>query len=160
MVVLDENVLLTTESQYLEDGTEVGSDWESEKSYFMEFLEAEIKHYEAVHRTQVSHVCLAGTVGRWNGRFTGGKHLPFDSNPLDCLGNIYDVTVSIDEQRVIDIRCTHHDGTHVMNIYIISDSLYERWDRNGRFDTPEFYAWLIENRRPVRLRKANKFYNI
>lgn len=139
---------------------DVGTEWEHVKQMFSEFLQAEIAHYERVHRTQVFHICLAGTVGRWNGKFVGGKHLNFDANPLDCMGNVDDITVQVDEQRVIDILGHHHDSTHSMNIYLISDSLYNRWDNKGYFDTPEFYEWLVENRRPVRLRKANNYYKV
>lgn len=135
--------------------------WQTDKQHFYDFLQAEIEHYEKVHRTQVYHICLAGKVGRWNGNFVGGRALNYNDNPLECLGDVTDIDVDVmHNDRRIRITGYHHDGSHAMNIYIIPDSLHTRWDNKGYYDTPEFYAWLVENRKPLRLRKANTFYKV
>lgn len=152
--------IITTFAELDEDNQPIGMDWEAEKSYFMDYLQKEIESYERRYNTSVRYICLAGRVGRWNGTFVGGRQLNYDNNPLECMGNVDDITVSIDDNRFIDIRGHHHDGTHVMNIYLISDGLYEKWDAKGYMDTPEFYEWLVDNRKPLRLKKKNDYYNV
>lgn len=146
---------------FMDEELQVGYDWEAEKEYFKEFLDNAIKAYERRYNTMVRHICLAGTVGRWNGNFTGGRHLDYNDNPIEYMGNVDDITVHVNvDTKVIEILGHHHDATHCMNIYIISDSLYEKWDNKGNFDTPEFYEWLVKNRVPLRIPNKNRYYTV
>lgn len=94
--------------------------YEDEKNYFMEFLQNLIQNYEKQYRTTVECIGLVGRVGLWNGSPVGGRILNVDSNPIECMGQVDDVDVTVDEEGIITINGHHHDGSHRMNLYLLT----------------------------------------
>lgn len=172
-------VLLDTEHFYrgvAEDGTEhLGSyteltelgcqditwddtAWEDASDHFKEFVNSLVDAHEKRYNSSTSYVTLAGTVGLWNGSPIGGRVINYDHNPLYCLGNVDRKAVSVDDDGVLTISGYHHDGTHSMNLYIITDSAIEKLEAKGLWDTPDGYAHIVSTRKPVKLPKKNNFY--
>lgn len=140
--------------------------WEDEKDYFKEFLKESIEKYERKYKTDVLEVVLCGKVGRWNGTFIGGKVIQ-DYDALSMGDSVESIDVIIDEDNSICIEGSHHDGTHRMGIYFITNSVlrntgykayYENFGKEA-FDA-DFFVKLYSIRKPLKLRRKNGFYKI
>jgi len=64
---------------------------------------------------------MAGTVGLWHGRYSGGEIGEFEDL-------FYDITKDCDYWKFTDsnghlnLECTHHDGTHYVEFRILTDA--------------------------------------
>ena len=96
--------------------------YEDDRDFFFEFLNELITNYEKRYRTEVIGLRLGGTVGRWNGNPIGGKIIAVDSNPIEQMGSVETVEVVVEDDGVITILGHHHDGTHRMNIYLLTEN--------------------------------------
>lgn len=97
-------------------------DWESEKKYFMSYLEEEMEKYEKRYKTVVTHIALIGTVGRWNGSPVGGKLIYCNENPLEHMGNVDDIEVTLNDDKTFTVLGYHHDGCHRMDIHFMTEN--------------------------------------
>src|SRR5690625_5049798 len=100
--------------------------YEDELSYFFEFLNECINEYEKRYKTAIKHVAMAGHVGRWNGSPIGGRILSVDENPILHMGDVDKIEVRVDDDGVITLYGYHHDGTHKMNLYLLSENKLKR----------------------------------
>lgn len=96
--------------------------YDEEKMYFMEFLEILIKNYEKRYRTSVDYLGLVGRVGLWNGNPVGGRIIKSTNNPIEFMGNVDIIDVVLDDNGLITIRGYHHDGIHLMNLYLLTEN--------------------------------------
>jgi len=149
-------VLLSSEdyqdTQFHEDA------WVASKQYFGEFVQSLVSAHEKRYNSSTSYIALAGTVSLWKGGLTGGRVLNFDQNPLDCMGEVDEIDVIVEDDGTLTIRGYHHDGVHHMHLYIITDSAIEKLERKDLWDTPDGYAHIVATRKPVKLPRMNKFY--
>lgn len=81
-------------------------------------IEGLVERYENRYNTEIVSFILAGTVGRWNGRSNGGKHilLPqvIDSAEYD------DFEILVNEAGELEFHYIHHDGRHYMKLYFMT----------------------------------------
>jgi hypothetical protein len=96
--------------------------YECEKDYFMECLQSLIQAYEKRYRTTVDSIGLVGRVGHWNGSPVGGRIIDVNQNPIEFMGSVDDVEVTVDKDGVIRIHGYHHDGSHCMNLYLLTEN--------------------------------------
>lgn len=153
-----------------EDGFDVStiqwsqSAWEDEKRYFMDFLQSEIKQYEKRYKTNVECIALVGRVGLWNGNPVGGRMLSWDENPLECMGRVDEVDVRVEKDGSLFISGHHHDGSHAMQIYFLSENKLNKLDREWDacwfdFDANHFEQ-IYNDFKPLKLTKSGRaFYN-
>ena len=136
--------------------------WDDEKSYFMEFLNEQIKAYEKRYNTTVEKIALAGHVGLWNGSPVGGTAFDVENNPLERMGNVDDVEVSVLEDNTIELSGHHHDGSHRMNIYFLTGNKLNQLDREWNSSYFDFdyshFEFIYENFKPLTLTKAGRCY--
>lgn len=137
--------------------------WEDEKAHFNDFVLSEKKKYETRYKTEVLEIAMCGKVGRWNGSFTGGKIVDFD----DILQmNVDSITIELDDDDSILIKGHHHDGTHLMKLYFLTESnmkkskiwsSYNYGGANG-FDYLDF-GKIYDNLKPLKMSKSCKHFN-
>lgn len=136
--------------------------WSDEKSYFMEYLDDQIKAYEKRYKTTVQKIALVGHVGRWNGSFVGGRMLETDDNPLEKMGDVDDVEVSVLENNMIQVSGHHHDATHRMNIYFLTENKLNQVDKDWNSSYFDFdyshFEFIYENFKPLALTKRGRSY--
>ena len=144
------------------DTIEWSSDiWESETDYFNNVLEFEKNKYEKRYKTEVLELVLCGKVGLWNGSCVGGKLVSFN-NPIS-MGDVDDIEVTIEEDRTIVASGHHHDGSHHMFLYFLTESAMKK---AGIFNTYEYYGAdnftaddyeaIFDKLNPVKLSKNNE----
>lgn len=135
--------------------------YQDEKDYFMEFLQSLIKSYEKRYRTTVERIALVGRVGLWNGSPVGGRIIDIDDNPIEYMGNVDNVDVTVDEEGVITIHGHHHDGTHSMNIYLLTENKLQKvapdYLRFGDYDYRDMER-IYENLKPLKMGKVGIEY--
>lgn len=139
--------------------------WDAEKIHFNDILEFEKNKYEKRYKTEVLELVLCGRVGRWSGSPIGGKVVNFN-NPLD-MGNVDDIDATLEEDRTIFINGHHHDGSHHMALYFLTESAMKR---AGIFGTYEYYGTdgftaddfesIYNNLNPVKLSKNNEYCSL
>lgn len=121
--------------------------WQSQKEQFEETIDELIQKYEKRYKATVEYIALAGTVGRWNGEYIGGKIVSDSSEILETFTNCDDITVQTNEDGVIELIGYHHDGRHTMNLYFISYSRAEKM----RIDTDyENFAAIVGKLKPIK----------
>lgn len=72
---------------------------------------------------------VCGNVGRWNGNFAAGKVITFD-DIWKCWENCDYISI-YDEGGHFYIRSSHHDGTNLFEVKILTDKgaeIYDRWE--------------------------------
>lgn len=134
------------------------STWEEEKQYFNNCIYSLKKQYEKRYHTIVKKVVLCGKLGLWNGSPVGGKNVSETSFILDNMGNVDDIEVNIEDNGIITILGYHHDGTHRMNIYFLTEN---KLNKIGyELDDYRFYEKIYNTYNPVKLPKKNNYFNI
>lgn len=148
------------------DTIEFSSDaWESEINFFNNVLTFEKEKFEKRYNTEVLELVLCGKVGLWNGSCVGGKLVSFD-NPIS-MRDVEDVDVTIEEDRTIVISGHHHDGSHHMLLYFLTEGTMKK---AGIFNTYEYYGAdnftandyeaIFDKLNPVKLSKNNEYYSL
>ncbi|QST02177.1 hypothetical protein IMZ31_22250 (plasmid) [Pontibacillus sp. ALD_SL1] len=137
--------------------------WNDEKNYFASYLNNEIERYEKRYRTEVTHIALAGRVGVWNGPFYGGRIIDAETNPLECMGDVDDTEVDIDpDSKLVTLLGHHHDGTHRMNLYFLTEHKGKKYFSNFGEDpkdaAPEEFERLIKEAKPLKHSKEGEGY--
>lgn len=133
--------------------------WYDEKDYFHDYIRSEIASFEKRYRTTVTAIALVGVVGVWNGPFIGGKITSSESNPLDSMGDVDDVEVVKEDDGSIAILGHHHDGTHHMYLYFLTDSFMEKHSFTRRYYAVETLKLIRDKRKCLKLTKnGQSFY--
>lgn len=138
--------------------------WESECEYFKDFIKESVKKHEKRFNSPVLEVALCGIVELWNHSPVGGKIVE-DFNVLYFGGSVEGIEVVIEDDYTITILGHHHDGTHKMGIYFITDSVLkdtgykESYENEGKnaLDA-NFFEKLYEKRKPIKLNKNNSYF--
>lgn len=92
--------------------------WVDEKTYFSEFLKKCQNHYRRETGKKATKIVLCGSVGTWQGDFTGGKVVEKDGHPFDAS---YDrLYVTLDVYGDVTVCFSHHDGTHRMGLFLFT----------------------------------------
>lgn len=76
-----------------------------------------------------NQVLFIGSVGRWNGTFAGGKIGDFSTLFTEAIEDC-DYYKIWEEDKVLNLKCSHHDGDNYYQIYVLTDEgleLYENW---------------------------------
>lgn len=132
------------------------SAWDDEKMYFMEMMDNAILSHEKRYGTDIVRIALAGTVGLWNRSPIGGRLLPLDANPLEHMGSVDDISVVQDENGVVTIKGHHHDGTHRMQVYLLSENMLDKinplWNSSYYELEPEDFMKIHETRKPMKVK--------
>lgn len=70
---------------------------------------------------------VRGQVGRWNGNFEiEPETFPTLERAIySCIKDCEYVTITQTEDGAIDIRATHHDGSHMFTIHKLNNLMYE-----------------------------------
>ena len=139
-------------------------EWTDEEIYFNDFIAHKIKAYEKQYRTNVVALAIVGRLGLWNGSPVGGKMIGKYASPFDPFRSVDALEVDVDEDNVITILGHHHDGTHEMHIYPLTES---RWKKiSGGYSDPfdataDDFEKIYEDMRPLRFTKKDyDYYNV
>lgn len=68
---------------------------------------------------------LDASLGRWNGRYKGGKIINADEGQLRSILSDYDEVSLLDTDKGVQIEGIHHDGTDYYQLYTIPQNLTE-----------------------------------
>lgn len=68
---------------------------------------------------------LDASLGRWNGRYKGGKIINADEGQLRSILSDYDEVSLLDTDKGVQIEGIHHDGTDYYQLYTIPQDLTE-----------------------------------
>lgn len=132
------------------------SAWEDEKNYFSELLTGAISAHEKRYGTDIVHIALAGRVGLWNRTPIGGLLLKADANPIDYMGQVDAISVVQEDNGVITINGHHHDGTHRMHVYLLSENMLNKinpeWDSAYSGLVEADFETIYETRKPLKLK--------
>lgn len=138
--------------------------WDDEINYFKEFLEVAKKKYEERYNVVVEEVALCGKVGLWNRSPIGGCILS-NLNPM-CI-DADSIDVFVNSEQDITIEYHHHDGTHIMGVYFVTDSTLIKTGYKKQYDIEgvkaldsNFFENLYNIKSPLKISKNNSFYKI
>lgn len=143
--------------------------WDDEKAYFISFINNEIKLKERETGSTVVDVVMAGTVGLWNGTTIGGKTIYVGSLHKIFSFDVDEIDIAVDKSsREIIWLGYHHDGTHAMKLYLITEDeleslgLLEDYHREGEsaISDVEFYEKVLDRLYPVTLDEGNNYFRI
>ncbi len=114
--------------------------WRTEKEDFLQHIKSKIDNYEKRYKTQVTEIAMAGTVGLWHGNPVGGKLVP--ANRLEEIFNMDVDTIEVYalDNNEIEIEGCHHDGTHHMNLHLLTDNKKKHLSHNEI----EMYEQLVQ----------------
>ena len=131
-----------------------GGTWIEETEYFKEYLNSEIEKYEKKYKTEVVEIALCGSLSFWNGTCIGGKIVTTE-NILNS--SCEKVRVFIDDNKDLNIELVHHDGTHIMGIYFLTENKL----KNNPYskDDPNFFEYLYTHSSPLKFSK-NGYYGL
>lgn len=134
------------------------STWEEEKKYFDNCIYSLKEQYEKRYNTTVEKIVLCGKVGLWHSSPVGGKNVTETRSILDNIGEVDNIEVIIEDNGTITILGYHHDGTHKMNIYFLTEN---KLNKIG-YDLNDYRAYekIYNTYTPIKLSKKNKFFNI
>lgn len=137
--------------------------WEDISSHFYYFLESEKNKYEKRYNTEIIALVLCGEIGLWHSSPIGGMIVDFDS-----IFNIDvdDIEVFINKDDTLEIHAYHHDGTHKLNLFFLTESSMKKagvWKRYNSLGFKDFrgeeFKKIYDSLTPLKLTKDNKFYN-
>lgn len=148
------NVLLTTNGLKEEE-------FECEMDYFTEFINSLKTAHEKRYGTQIVSIVMAGIVGTWRGQFIGGKVQSMDY-PLSM--EVDSLEVVVEDDRSLLIKGIHHDGTHLMNLYLLTENQLKKANcyaayQYGGWDSDDFKNIYLKCN-PVKLPKNNNYYTV
>ena len=85
-----------------------------------------IEHYEEWHGQK--HYIVLADIGRWNGRFDGGKVVKGLCNAIsECLEDYNEIYY---EEQLLKVTATHHDATNYFKIREITPRGMEYYRNN------------------------------
>lgn len=137
--------------------------WEDEVEHFKNCLKEEIEIFEKRYHTTVLEVAMCGKVGLWHSSPVGGKIIDIES-PLNIDGD--EIEVYLDEDGFICVAGHHHDGSHAMCYYFLTESslkrtgLFSKYEHYGVSEfTGEDFEKIYDKLNPVKLSKKNTHFN-
>lgn len=140
--------------------------WDSECEYFKDFLKESVKSFEKRYNTEVLEIALCGKVGLWNRSPIGGKIVE-DFNVFNFGGSLDSIDVYVEEDYSINIQGHHHDGSHNMGIYFITNSVLKDTGYKGAYEREgisaldaDFFESLYEKRKPFKISKNNSYFKL
>lgn len=101
-------------------------------------------------------VLFTGTVGRWDGRFTGGKVGTFRRLLSDALKDCEHITI-VDRRGHLHVHGDHHDGSNEFEVLVLTEAGERAWAdwcdgaRFGKLSEQGMHARLMASRRFSRL---------
>lgn len=108
---------------------------------------------------------ITGSVGRWNGRFRGGKVISSLDELINCFCECDYITIT-DENGHFYIEASHHDGTNYYEVKRITEAGLEYMQRYedrcnwGEYDEEFLHDKLFNNSHYTHLpRYAKTVYN-
>ena len=131
MIIFDTDNYLEDEDSFARD-----MDWE-------ELIEQPIKKIlESVH------LIVTGSVGRWDGRYEGGKVIEVYSDFLDLFKDCEFYKFNLEDDALY-VEAIHHDGKNLYKIRQLKDpegmdAFYE-YEGNPEMDEPEFHQLLMQD---------------
>lgn len=130
--------------------------WNDEKTYFMGKIQEAIEAHENRYGTDIVKISLAGKLGLWDGNPVGGNLFNYNENPLEKMGDVDEVSVERAEDGTITILGHHHDGTHRMHVYLLSEQMLDKinpdWNScYGGLDVDDFKK-IYEKRKPLKIK--------
>ena len=88
--------------------------------------EHEVNYYECKHGHK--HYIVLADIGRWNGRFDGGKVIKgLWQSIYECLEDYNEI---YQEGKRLKVTAIHHDGTNYFQIRELTDRGYEYWQKH------------------------------
>lgn len=141
--------------------------WEEIHDEFLGYISSEITHKEKETNSTVEAIGLIGGVGRWTGRHKGGKIYNVTELNNIMQMDVDDIEVIAEEpDNTITIYGHHHDGTHSMNIYLITEKdmkaskVLNDYDMDGIDGLNELnnICKLADHMEPLKLRAENGYY--
>ena len=141
-----------TDNQIWEEIYELDSlNWEDEEERLKECFDNSGKHF-----------ILVGSVGRWNGVYTGGFLFRTLQEMLSKATEDCDYIHFYDENGHLFLHCSHHDGSCQYEIKEVTDEGYEyleRWEEDWNDKRTEQYVHTQIMKRYSRLPNfAHRFY--
>lgn len=122
-------------------------DWEDSNNYFFDMMREIRDTYEKRYDTIVTWL-FYGTVGVWTGNHDGGTIKGY--NELFSTFSCDDMEVGGDEHHVMEFQYHHHDGTHIMNLYPITESKMKKAGVYGTYAAGDLnQLWVIEKLKGV-----------
>ena len=113
------------ESTCKDDGTDYKADdqevWDRFQDDIWDMYDCERANLDM---TLPNNIIAFGTVGRWNGNFSGGKVMGNNLNEVLNGFDCDDISVTYDRYNVHSILA-HHDGRHSMTYRLIKDGVDE-----------------------------------
>ena len=79
-----------------------------------------------LNKTLPNNIIAFGSVGRWNGKFNGGKIMGNKLNEILYTGDCPDIAVTYDRFNVHS-TLAHHDGRHSMTYRMIKNGVDADW---------------------------------
>jgi hypothetical protein len=116
-------------ANYLNEDIEM----EEQEAYTADSYEVQERFYEDIwdeydcekmnlNKLLPNDIIAIGTVGRWNGNFTGGKVMGNNLNEILYTGDCDDICVTYDRYNVHS-TLAHHDGSHSMTYRMLKDGV-------------------------------------
>lgn len=107
-------------------------------------LEKFRERFEMRHNTIVC-IVLAGLVGTWRGTFRGGKVVSSFREIFQVFSGCHFVKMFVEDKEIC-IEGAHHDGTHRMKLYFITENKKRRMKLPQNIDnwTPEDFEKIAE----------------
>jgi hypothetical protein len=79
-----------------------------------------------LNKTLPNNIIAFGSVGRWNGKFNGGKIMGNNLNEILYTGDCDDISVTYDRYNVHS-TLAHHDGRHSMTYRMVKEGVDADW---------------------------------
>ena len=101
-----------------------------------------IKKFEKQYKTTVVAIGLFGTIGTWTGQHMGGKIIDIDDIDDLLRMDVDELEITVDDDTgIIEIQGHHHDGTHYLNLHLITEN---KIDRAGTEVADSYYTEGVE----------------
>lgn len=79
-----------------------------------------------LNKTLPNNIIAFGSVGKWNGKFNGGKIMSNNLNEVLYTGDCDDISVTYDRYNVHS-TLAHHDGSHSMTYRMVKEGVDADW---------------------------------
>ena len=108
-----------------DDGTDyTEDDYEVTERFYEDINDMYDCEKANLNKTLPNNIIAFGSVGRWNGRFSGGKVMSNNLNEILFTGDCNDISVTYDRYNVHS-ELAHHDGQHSMTYRMIKEGVDE-----------------------------------
>lgn len=110
-----------------DDGTEyTEDDYEVTERFYEDVWDMYDCEKANLNKSLPNNIIALADVGRWNGRFTGGKIMGSNLNEILYTGQCDDIYVYYDRYDVCSVMA-HHDGRHYVTYRMVKDGIDADW---------------------------------